>query len=69
MDNTFTGKIELLDHWLYVSVPTKLSTPLKCLATNFGFIAINESGQIELANIVDADGRRNAFHCTARKGA
>jgi len=40
MENKFTAKIELLDHWLYVPVPTGLSTPLKFLATNFGFIAI-----------------------------
>ena len=40
MENKFTAKIERLDHWLYVPVPTELSTPLKFLATNFGFIAI-----------------------------
>jgi len=40
MENKFAAKIELLDHWLYVSVPIELSAPLKFLATNFGFIAI-----------------------------
>jgi len=40
MENKFTAKIERLDHWLYVPVPAELSTPLKYLATNFGFIAI-----------------------------
>jgi len=40
MENKFTANIELLDHWLYVPVPTELSIPLKFLATNFGFIAI-----------------------------
>ena len=40
MENKFTAKTELMDHWLYVSVPIELSSLLKILATNFGFIAI-----------------------------
>ena len=43
MENTFVAKIEgceMPGGWHYVSVPTELSTPLKHLAINFGFIAI-----------------------------
>lgn len=41
MRNRFTGVIELMDHWHYVSVPLTLSEPLRHLATNFGFVAID----------------------------
>jgi len=58
MQNTFIGRIELLDYWLYVSVPMELSMPLKCFATNFGFIAItakvdNSSWQTSLMPMGD----------------